>query len=436
MKARKGRGFIPPRYSPLIRKIVRMLTPLYIKHVEGVSSVTVENLDILFDACKDHFSKKKKLIIAFRHVAKEDAPVLMHVIHSSLNKKIKAYNKSVDKEHHIIGHAQFLYGTDVLEWASSLAVFIFPRLGAIGVTNRSNNKMGVSLLKETMKSGIFPIALAPESQVTYHMGKVAQTSSGISSLSLWGEHVSVLPIALGYHHKAELHAFIIEIIERWEKETGIISNKENSSLYESLLFITEATVTLLEDFYHLHHTSETQLQERIDTICLKAMSYAEHIAQTKGSGTILDRLLHIRHMGISAQKPDDFELQSTSPLAVSLLDTKALHAHIFLMHSQIVDVLQYVDPSYITPIGSLERMSEYALNILDVVNRMKGGNINSRYSPKKKHAFLYIGGPIDILHEPNLLKKENRKNIDNRVKVALQEVSKELELKWMNTYQR
>jgi hypothetical protein len=408
-----------------------MIAPLYLKKVEGVSSVTIEHLDLLFEAFKNHFGGRKKLIIAFRHVAKEDAPVLMYLIHKKLKKAIRTYNRTVAKKERIIGHAQFLYGADVLEWAGTLAAYVFPRLGAIPVINRTNNSKGLSLLKETMKKGEFPVALAPESQVTYHMGTVAQTSKGITSLAFWGENVSIIPIGMGYHYHNDSETFINHVIEKWEKETNINIKKDQHSLYESLILMTQETLKLLENFYHLPFNSELPLKERIEAICLKAMGYAEYIAHTKGNGSLLDRLFHIRHMGIMGQKPENFEALSNSPLASSLLDIKALHAHLFLIHSQIIDVLEYVDPSYIFPPTSLHRMSEYALNILDVINRMKGGNINSRYSPKGKHAFVYIGESLNFEKNADVSRKEMKDTVLYQVNSALQEVSSKLEEKWM-----
>ena len=431
-RASKGRGFVSPHYSPLTRRIINFISPLYLKKVEGVSSIAIENLDILFEAYKDHFNRKRQLIIAFRHVSKEDAPVLMLMISKKLNKAIHTYNKKVDKEHRIIAHAQFLYGADVLEWAGELASFVFPRLGAIPIINRSNNTKGLSLLRETMKKGVFPVALAPESQVTYHVGKVEQTSSGISSLAMWGENVSIIPIALGYHYHKDTRSFIMSVVKRWEKETLISVDKENLSLHDTLLFITQETVKLLEEFYHIPISNDLFLKDRIDTICHKALSYAQYIAHSKVSGSLLDRLFHIRHIGILGQKPENFETIANSPIATSLLDIKALHAHIFLMHSSIVDVLMYVDPSYITLPCSIERMNEYALNILDVVNRMRGGNINSRYSPKGKEALVFIGDAIDIYNNSTLSRKENRNIIETQVKEALESVSNKVEEKWMN----
>ena len=434
-RASKGRGYIAPNYSSFTRAFVRLVGPLYLKYIEGVSEVSIENLDFLFTGLKDHFSQKKKLIIAFRHVAKEDAPVLMYLISRKLDSCIASYNKRVPKEERIIAHAQFLYGSDVLEWAGKLAAWAFPRIGCIPVVNRSTNSKGLSTLRECAKKGIFPLALAIESQVTYHMGVVGESSFGISSLALWGEEggqeVAILPVALGYSYHKDTKFFIHHVIEKWEKETHITVPKEFTSLHDSLLFITEETIKILESLYRIISSGTHSMKERIDRICSTSMDRSENITHSKGSGSLLDRLFQMRKLGNSTLKPVDFQLSSMSPLSRSIADFNALHAHIALWHSQIVDVLQYVDPSYInepTPIG---RMSEYALNILDVINRIKGGNIDSRYTPKGKHAFVYIGESISPAYESSMSRKEKRNSIDRNVFSSLQRVSKELEKKWM-----
>ncbi|NCB03663.1 MAG: hypothetical protein EOM67_16145, partial [Spirochaetia bacterium] len=346
LRASKGRGFVEPRYSPFIQKFVSIVGPLYLKKVEGVKSVKIENIDFLFDALKEHYNKERTLIIAFRHVEKQDAPVLTYVLNTALTKRIKNYNKTVEKEKRIIGHAQFLYGSDVLEWAGSLAAFIFPRLGGIPVINRSNNSKALNLLKTTMKAGLFPVALAPESQVTYHMARVFETSSGISSLAVWaeegGKEVTILPIAFGYNYDKDAEIFINSCIKRWREETAI-DVADNISLYEKLIFITQETIKILESFYSIEENIDYSLKERIDHICHISMNTGEHIAHVRGSGSLLDRLFSIRHAGISALKPDDFERDKKSSINSSIADFTALHAHIFLWHSQIVDVLEYID---------------------------------------------------------------------------------------------
>jgi hypothetical protein len=83
-------------------------------------------------------------------------------------------------------------------------------------------------------------------------------------------------------------------------------------------------------------------------------------------------------------------------LGRSLADFGALEAQVYLRHSQLVDVLQYLDPGYIAAPCSAGRACEYVLNLLDVINRLQGGNVNTRYSPPGKEAMVAIGTPVEI----------------------------------------
>ncbi|TVQ28877.1 MAG: hypothetical protein EA382_00990, partial [Spirochaetaceae bacterium] len=92
---------------------------------------------------------------------------------------------------------------------------------------------------------------------------------------------------------------------------------------------------------------------------------------------------------------EDVDPDRLSPAERALADHRAELAAAAQRHEQIVDVLEYVRPDYIAAGCSTKRLVEYALNLLDVTNRMRGGNIDSRYSPSGKRAHLLFGDPID-----------------------------------------
>ena len=92
--------------------------------------------------------------------------------------------------------------------------------------------------------------------------------------------------------------------------------------------------------------------------------------------------------------PESFNPQDLAPAPRSIADFYSMKARIYIPHSQIVDVLEYFDTGYIEPPGEPERYCEYALNLLDVINRLKGGDINSRYNPGKIEAYVLAGDPI------------------------------------------
>jgi hypothetical protein len=99
-----------------------------------------------------------------------------------------------------------------------------------------------------------------------------------------------------------------------------------------------------------------------------------------------------------------------------------------------VDVLQYIDPSYIDAPCSTGRACEYALNLLDVLNRIQGGNINTRYSPKGKKALVSIGAPIRVSEvgetAQGLSRKERLSMLSKEIFDALQTTSEAMEPLW------
>ena len=130
----------------------------------------------------------------------------------------------------------------------------------------------------------FPLALAPESQVTYHMYRPSEMSSGVASLVEWaleakGE-VVVLPLSVAYSHSDNKENFIKENLKKWEELSGFKLTKSETSLVALLKEATHKTIKFLEDFYKIEHENES-INERIFNICDKALKEAESITNTK-----------------------------------------------------------------------------------------------------------------------------------------------------------
>jgi hypothetical protein len=443
-RASLGRGFVPPRYSAGARRFMIIVGGWYLRIVEGVKTVNLRQPQILLDELERFYNGNHRLIIAFRHVAKEDAPVMMFALNKKLQRLIRKRNRTLKKRERIIPHAKFLYGRDVLNWAGKAAAWLFPRIGCVPVQNRGNNRSGLTILRREMREGTFPIALAPESQVTYHMYTCSSISSGISSLAAWGEEsnkdVTIIPLAIGYRHDKDPETFIRSVMKRWEHQTGMsLALIDTQNI---LLLLHEAvgkTVGLLEELYHIEPdsqeaTTESSIRTKILTVCETAMQQAEHLAQQEPEGNLLDRLFRIRYSGVEAIYPESFDPKALPPLGRSIADFHAMEAHVYLRHSQIVDVLQYVDPAYIAAPCSAGRACEFALNLLDVINRAQGGNINTRYSPMGKDALIDVGKAVrvsELLPSDKTVPRKARLDlITKEVHHALQTISEQMEAYW------
>ena len=351
-RASFGRGFVPPRYSTVARRFMILVGGSYLRILEGVKSVELHQAERLLDELELFYQGDHRLIIAFRHVAKEDAPVMIYALNKKLQKLIRRRNAGKPAGMKIIPHANFLYGKDVLNWAGKAAAWLFPKIGCVPVQNRGNNRKGLQILREHMRTGTFPIALAPESQVTYHMYTCSDISAGVSSLAAWGEEstkdVTIIPVAIGYRHFKAPDAGIRSVLARWEKQTGMqLRDLESSPVLMLLQEATDKTLSLLEELYNISPPSSQNQRERILIICETALQRAEHLAQQAPEGDLLDRLFRIRYCGVDAIYPESFDPKALPPLGRSIADFHALEAHVYVRHSQIVDVLQYLDPASI-----------------------------------------------------------------------------------------
>jgi hypothetical protein len=439
-RATAGRGFVAPRYSAKARRFMILVGGWYLRILEGVRQVDIMNSELLIDELERFYNGEQRLVIAFRHVAKEDAPVMMYALNRKLQRIIRKRNRNRNKEERIIAHARFLYGSDVLDWAGKAAAWLFPKIGCVPVQNRGNNKNGLDILRREMRDGTFPIALAPESQVTYHMYRCSPLAAGVASLAHWGstddKEVTIIPVAIGYRHGDDPLQVIRNAMYRWEQQTGL--HLENPEWQPPLALLHEATrltVELLEHMYAIDSKEDAgTLRDRILHICETAMHKAELLALVEPHGSLLDRLFRVRYSAVEAIHPQRFNPKQLPQLGRSIADFHALEAHVYARHSQLVDVLQYIDPSYIDAPCSTGRACEYALNLLDVLNRIQGGNINTRYSPKGKKALVSIGAPIRVSEvgetAQGLSRKERLSMLSKEIFDALQTTSEAMEPLW------
>ncbi|NCC65885.1 MAG: hypothetical protein EOM15_14665 [Spirochaetia bacterium] len=341
-------------------------------------------------------AKKNILIFAFRHSAKEDAPLLLVGIRNT--------------------HLRFLYGRDVLNWAGKVTSFIFPRLGFIAVQNRGTNKEGLSFLKNEVQKGKFPLALAPEGQVTYHMYRCSPIQIGVANIALWaletGKEVSIVPLAVGYRYDESL----TDLIKSWQEKTRVQLCQD--SCKNQILSAYEQSLEIVASSFQLETNKDLSFIERRDVLCDAILAQAEDLAGLQNrEGTILDRLFRLRFIA------EDVLFGSTERQENLVHKTRE-----YLKNCQVVDILEYLDPSYLEGPDQEGRMYESVLNLLDLQNRLEGGTINSRYSPRIKQAVIYAGDAVVLSDQTASLTSRKQKigNITKLVEEALEKTSKEL----------
>ncbi len=409
----KSNAFPTPRFMRPVYWFVRLAGPLYMRLALGVKAVKILNRPTLETELAAFKEGRHRLIIAFRHTAVEDAPLVLMGIKRS--------------------HLAFLYGRDVLNWAGAITKCIFPRLGFIAVQNRATNRDGIQYLRDEAKGGRFPLALAPEGQVTYHAHRCAPIEAGVANLALWaaegGQDVTILAVAIAYRYADDTLAFVEKLLTRWQAESGI--TLKAGLVGEQLIQACEETLTLTAAWWDLPLPGSGTFTERRDELCARLLDMGEDLALlSRGEGTILDRLFRLRFKGEDTLFCE--EEPSHNALAESRREVLKERAHLYLRINQTVDVLEYLDTGYIGEQATPARMAETALTLLDVLNRLNGGTIDSRYSPKGKVGGLFIADPIrlkDITGEA-AGRKERIAAIQSATAAALKRASEQLEEEW------
>ncbi len=427
--AQGGLAFLAPRFSPAVHTFLSAVSPLYLRFGEGISAVRTERAETLVSELEAFCAGRSRLIIAFRHPSVSDAPLLAYLFTRRLPRIARRLGSRLPRRTHV----HFLYGRGVPVWAGAALAWILPRIAAIPVYNRRHDSRGMAAVRKTALEGRFPLALAPEGQVSYHNKAFGELEAGTGRIALWcrddlraagrSEDVRILPLSIEYRYPGEgreaLVGILREIAARTGLEVDVDTADDRARVYELLLDLTGRLLSRIESAYHVTFgapagdpavtapesvtagppgaaapETPAALRRRIVALCDRVLRVGENVHGLASDGSLLDRVFRLRDAGWRRMFRDD--LEALSPLERTLADAAAEEAKITTRHMELVDVLEYLDPAYISPEGPFERLAEYAVNLQDVVNRLLGGTIAGRMRIKGREAVVCAGTPVSV----------------------------------------
>jgi hypothetical protein len=409
--AQGGLSFLTPRFSRLAHGLVRAASGVYLRLGEGVHRVSVEGQQVLVEEFRRFFAGKSRLIIAFRHPSVSDAPLLTYLFARHLPRLARREGRPFHRRSHV----HFLYGRGVPVWAGRAVGWLLPRVAAVPVYHRRLDSRGMAAVREAAVHGRFPLALAPEGQVSYHNKAMGDLEAGTGRIALWcrddlrragrTEDVRILPLSLEYRFPDDGRSTLAEAVDWIGEKTGLRADLDAggspAAIRERLLELTGALLELIEQAYAAlfraspaSGASAAAPRRRIEALCDTVLKVGEQVHELPAEGSLLDRVFRLRDAGWRRMFRDD--LPGLSPVERSLADAAAEEAKIAARHMELVDVLEYVDPGYIPSGASLERLAEYAVDLQDVVNRLLGGTIAGRLRPRGRRALVTAGTPVSV----------------------------------------
>jgi len=416
--------FVAPQLNPLVLRLARTLGPLYVKRVLGLRIHRPEQMNTLLQEYQQFAQGSSKLIIVFRHVHVHDAQVLFYTLNNLLPSYARAQKVRLANR----PHAHFLYGRGVPVWGGKRLEWLFSRLGGIPVHHRKLDRNGLDVVRSYMLQGKYPIALAPEGQVTYHNQIVHELEPGFAHLCLWAQKdlqqkgldqdVRILPISQYYQYgktEQEKRKVLLSLIKELQTETGmniVFGDTLPHNVQPVLASLGADLISRIEQFYTQYYGMSVCKEEaakggavpwecsrrRIEGLvdALLRMQEQHYCIQHPPKG-FTPRIYIVRLAGwnrifVQGEAADSPE----SPLDVSLSEYLAAEAELYARHLEVVDLLAYFHPEYALESQDTNRHIEYLLNLLDAANRVQGGTIGQRRHPRSCQVSLQVGEPLSL----------------------------------------
>jgi hypothetical protein len=372
---------------------------------------------------------KARFIIAFRHPSTDDGPLVFRLMCGIAHREAVRLGVRLPRA----PKGYFLYGRDVPEWGGRWLAWFFPRLGAFSVFPGHLDSPSLTAVRRCLTEAPHPLAVAPEGQVTYHNEKVAALEPGTAQLAFWcaddlrrqgrTEEVFILPVCFSYHYRDSDWKGLARLLTKIERECGLptLPAAMDAQPWVRVARAVRHLLDRAEDFYARFYgvsfrrrsvDSVEALQQRVHALVEAAIGEAERFFRVAPRGDWVQRVLAVRHAGLTwIHREDIASLDSLPPLERALAERVAAEAWLRLRHMELADVLEYVRLDYLSPDSGIDRFVESVTTLWDVVNRLEGGNVSGRGNPFRRAARIEIAEPIPVARFQQSYRANRRRGV-------------------------
>ncbi len=414
----------PSKPSAALLTIGRYMIPAYLRFVLQFRSVTMQNPQRLIDALQDFQQAKARLIIAFRHPYGDEPQLLYHVFENLVPKTARRMGKPFQGRLHI----RPVHDYAVALWGDAMIRFLLPHVGALPVYHVKFDAESLSLIRNVLRDGLYPLALAPEGQISYHSETLPRIEQGTVRMGFWcardlekagrTEQVLILPFSVHYHYDERDLKKLCMAMNRLESRCGLSpggSVLSPADLVPRIDALESRLLTVTEAFYSSSYgysrpvTSPPAVydaearHQRWMSLLPFALSVAERMLgiDPKDDDDVL-RMYRVRLEGWERIYPEA-QVDRLPPLEAALADRRAGEAWYAMRHMELVDLMSYHDANYLTaatPAASLfDRLVETVTTLEDLVGRLMGGNITNRPNRIRKNAVLVPGTCLNLTEQ-------------------------------------
>ena len=391
-----------PRISKFAVFLCRLLGRLYLFLYYGVARIVMHDGDKnLFDAFKRSMAGESRCIIAFRHPNGGEPQILTWFFLFKL--RAAAARKGVRFARW--PHAVFVYGFEVARWGGWAARFVMPNVGAMPIHHSKMDSQGMARIYKAIVDGPYPVALAPEGQVSYTTDGVPRLEPGVMRIGFHaaerleskGEKcpIEILPVSVYFRFGSWGSLIMERLFRKIEKVLGL--GRSKLPFVERARKCRELILKANEARYQIDSDDSLPFEERLDRVILAALKTAERMLGLKSEGGHFSRMYRLRqYCWDRIFLPTLDSLENMTPIERNIKDMEAGEAWYIGRHQELVDFCWYFRVPLPTEDASLHNKIEYVQNLWDFASRTMGGAYFDRVSIFPRRVIIQSAPVINL----------------------------------------
>jgi hypothetical protein len=252
------------------------------------------------------------------------------------------------------------------------------------------DKKGMDRIHKAITDGPYPLALAPEGQVSYSSDSVPRLEPGTIRIGFQAAQqladknidcpIEILPVSIHFRFGLLGKTSKERLLRKIEKYCGFSSRTNRKlSLEERLRKCRDHILEINENRYNIKIDAALSFEERLGKVIDAALQTAERMLGIKSEGDFFARLYKVRQVCWDRIFLPDLDcLEKISPAKRSTLDLGAGEAWHISRHQELADFGWYFTHPVPTEETTLHAKIEYIQNLYDFANRTMGGAISNR----------------------------------------------------------
>jgi hypothetical protein len=408
----------PPKINQFVLKMLRLLTPFWLRWQCGINQIETRYIDRLVEATKKFQDGKSRYMLAFRHPTTDDPFGMLYLLAYAVPEQAREMGIKLAKP----PHSGFVYDRGISLWAGDYINWLFPALGGISIFRGKLDRHALNLMRQQITNGESPLSMAPEGGTNGKSETVAELEPGIAQIGFWAaedllkegrtEEMLIIPVGVQYEYSTDAWGKIDLAIATIEKECGLSKPAiTTATRYERLFDLGNHLVQWVSDYYKNFYgnyakneknvSNADDLATRLQDLADLILSVAEMNFGIKPKGSAVDRCRRLEQAGWDRIFRNDIkDLEKLSQIERSLADQLALEASYSNWHMRIAESLIGVTSDYVSQHPSPSRYIEVLKLMWNVLQRMTARNPDSVFKQTPnfgdRKLTLSVAEPISV----------------------------------------